>query len=543
MIFPGDVYGLGQDLSREIKREDASYAGTCPWQIFGSGTMSDFKPISKSKFDAYFYGRSPFVKQFTEESHWYIYESPEITLLAVVLHCKIDNDYNAIVLARDLNKRFRAVDTRCSLPTPEDAMKEALEGVPKLAASAVDGLISQGDETPSPFAIFAAKVSQHKRNRYLKMLLDDPTYYPARVAMEELAHWFEDPDGIFIRGLQGNEFNSRLFELYLHAAFYELDFTIDHSNAQPDYLLSKHGHQVAVEAATVAELEEEGGKDADLGAAADAENGGGDYDADGEDDASESVDPALARRRGKRLDQSAIEKLMEHVENELPFKFQRTLAKKVRHRPEPLNLPYWELPHTKGKPFVIAVHDYSKSMSMAMSSSPMQRYLYGLELVDGKMVRIERHEHKGRTIASNFFGQLGNRHVSAVMLVTQATVPKFNRMGRIAGVRDNNSLAIVHGVRTNADGELGPFRAVAEDPRYSEAWHDGIYMFHNPNAAIPLEPSLFHRVIHCFERDGQLEEWFPSNYIVGSVTEMHRFSDEAADEIWKNLEPYLGRFE
>lgn len=245
----------------------------------------------------------------------------------------------------------------------------------------------------------------------------------------------------------------------------------------------------------------------------------------------------------KRLDQSTIEKLIEHVENELPFKFQRTLAKKVRHRPEPLNLPYWELPHTRGYPFVIAVHDYSKSMSMAMSSSPMQRYLYGLELVDGKMVRIERHEHKGRTIASNFFGQLSNRHVSAVMLVTQATVPKFNRMGRIAGVRDKNSLAIVNGVRTNADGELGPFRAVVEDPRYSEAWHDGIYMFHNPNAVISLDPALFQRVIHCFEREGRIEEWFPPNYIVGSVTEMNRFSDQAAEEIWKNLESYLGKFE
>lgn len=495
--------------------------------------MSHFKPISKSKFDAYFYGRSPFIKQFTEETHWYIYETSDITLLAVVLLCKIDNDYNAIVLARDLNKRFRPVDTRCSLPTPEAAMEEALDGVPKVLASAVDGLISQGDEAPSPFAIFAAKVPQHKRNRYLKMLLDDPTYYPARVAMEELAHWFEDPDGIFIRGLQGNEFNSRLFELYLHAAFYELDFTIDHSNPQPDYLLTKHGQQVAVEAATVAELEEVG-QDADLGAGDDAAVGG---------DASESIDSELPRWGGRKLDQSAIKRLMQHVDNELPFKFQRTLAKKVRHRPEPLNLPYWELPHTKGKPFVIAVHDYSKNMSMAMCSSPMQKFLYGLELVDGKMVRIERHEYKGRTIASNFFSQPGNRHVSAVMLVTQATVPKFNRMGRIAGLRDRNSLAVVNGVRTDSDGEVGYFRAVVEDPRYSEAWHDGIYMFHNPNAAIPLDPELFHRVIHCFERDGQMVEWFPPNYIVGSVTEMHRFSDAAADEIWQNLESYLGKFE
>ncbi|WP_223175909.1 hypothetical protein [Pseudomonas sp. EZ-C24] len=497
--------------------------------------MSDFKTISKNKFDAYFYGRSPFVKQFTEEKQWYIYETPEITLLAVVLLCKIDNDYNAIVLGRDLNRRFRPVDTHCSLPTPEAAMAKTFENLPSVLASAVDGLIPQGDEASSPFAIFAAKVPAHKRNRYLKMLLDDPTYYPARVAMEELAHWFKDPDGIFIRGLQGNEFNSRLFELYLHATFYELDFIIDHSNPQPDYLLSKHGQQVAVEAVTVAEMDEDVDPDTE-DALGDAVGGGDD------EDASETLDPRLRSKGGKRLDKSTLKKLLEHVEKELPFRFQRTLAKKVRHRPEPLKVPYWELPHTKGKPFVIAVHDYSKTMSMAMSSSPMQKFLYGLELVGDKMQRIERHEYEGRTIASNFFGQPGNRHVSAVMLVSQATVPKFNRMGRIAGVRHRNSLAIVNGVRTNSEGEIGDFRAVVEDPRYGEAWHDGIFMFHNPNAAFPLDPQLFHRVIHCFERDGQIVEWFPPNYVVSSITEMHHFSDEAADEIWQNLEPYLGQF-
>jgi hypothetical protein len=498
--------------------------------------MGQFKPITKNRFDAYFYGRSPFVKQFTEETHWYIYETPEITLLAVVLLCKIDNDYNVIVLARDLNNRFRAVDTRCSYPNPEAAMEQALAGVPRIIFSTVDGLFRQGDEAPSPFAIFAAKVPEHKRNRYLKMLLDDPTYFPARVAMEELAHWFEDPDGIFIRGLQGNEFNSRLFELYLHAAFYELDFTIDHSNPQPDYLLTKDGQQVALEAATVAELEEEGEPDVndDVDPRASASE---------DCDVAESAGPVSQRQRDKKFDASVIEKLVEHVDNELPFRFQRTLAKKVRHRPEPLKLPYWELPHTKGKPFVIAVHDYSKNMSMAMSAGPMQKFLYGLELNDGKMVPIERHEYKGRTIASNFFGQPVNRHVSAVMLVTQATIPKFNRMGRIAGVRDRNSLAIVSGVRTDSEGQVGPFRAVVEDPRYSEAWHDGIYLFHNPNASIPLDPSLFQWVIQCFESNGQITEYFPPDYIVGSVTQMHRFSDETADEVWRNLESYLGTFE
>jgi len=309
-----------------------------------------FTSISKSKFEAHFYGRSPYIKQFTTETVWFSYHSGDITLLAVVLFDKTDKDYNVIVLGRDLNRKFRPVHTLVSFPTIEAAINIVNEDIPVILELIVDGAFPQGDEKPSTFAIFASKVAAHKQNRYLKMLLSDPVYYPARVVMEELAHWFEDPDGIFIRGLQGNEFNSRLFELYLQAAFYELDFIIDHSHPQPDYLLFKAGRHVAVEAVTVAELEED-----------------------------EDVDTPI--------DESMISALMKHVNNEMPFKFHRTLAKKVRHRPEPTKLPYWDMPHTKGHPFVIAIHDYSKNMSMATSAGALQKYLYVALIADYRSPR------------------------------------------------------------------------------------------------------------------------------------------------------------
>jgi len=459
-----------------------------------------FKSISQSRYEAYFYGRSPHVKAYTKEVAWYAYDSGHITLLAVVLYCKIDHDYNVVILARDLVRRFRAAGWSGSWATIEEAMQDASSKIPAIEKEAIEGLVSQGDEGPSPFDIFASKVPEHKQNRYLKLLLNDPTYYPAKIAMEELANWFEDPDGIFIRGLQGNEFNSRLFELYLQAVFYEMDFVIDHSHPQPDYLLSKNGAVVSVEAATVAEF-------------------------DGE----EEVEP-------RRFGEETLSDLFEHVEKVMPFKFQRTLAKKVRHRPEPLRLPYWELPHTKGHPFLIAIHDYSRTMSMATSQGALQKYLYGLELVDGVMMPIERHEFEGRTIASNFFGQVGNRHVSAVMLATGATLPKFNRMGRLAGVHSPTSVAAVSGIRTNDKGEMGPFSAIVEKSGYQEAWHDGIYIFHNPNAVIPFDPELFPRAIHCFQVDDGIREYFPPNFIVGSVTRMFRFDESERERVWRELD-------
>ncbi|EXF93033.1 hypothetical protein HK44_004880 [Pseudomonas fluorescens HK44] len=463
-----------------------------------------FQSITREKFEAYFYGRSPYVQDFTSESMWFSFQSDDVTLLAVMLLCRIDNDYNAVILGRDLNRKFRAVHVESSLPTP-DALITALDGcIAKLVDAHVEGMFPQGDEAPSPFAIFASKVPPRKQNHYLKLLINDPVYFPARVVMEELAHWFEDPDGIFIRGLQGNEFNSRLFELYLHAAFYEQDFEIDHSYPQPDYLLMKRGMCIAVEAVTVAELEAPDGS----------------Y---------------------KNLDESALKSLISHIEHEMPFKFHRTLIKKVRHRPEPAKLAYWELEHTKGHPFVIAIHDYSRNMSMAMSAGALQKYLYGMEVMDGKVYPIERHEFEGRTIPSNFFGKEVNKHVAAVMLVTGATLPKFNRMGRVAGIRSPTSFAVVDGVRTDFNGNPYPFKAVVEHPAYSEAWHDGITIFHNPNAINPLDPELFPQVIHCFQSENGFTEYLPPNFMISSITQMIRFEESESEKMWAEMDLLIER--
>lgn len=458
-----------------------------------------FKPISKELFEAYFYGRTPFVRLFSTEIEWLSFETGETTLLVVVLRCEIDKDFNAIVLGRDMKRKFRAIDVIVSKETREQLLLDLGSCIDGLVCRHVDGIFPQGDEEEAPFAIFGSHISQEKRNHYLKLLTNDPVYFPARVMMEELAHWFEDPDGVFIRAMQGNEFNSRLFELYLHAVFYELDFEMDRTHPQPDYLLKKAGQTIALEATTVSEMEGSNG-------------------------------------RGVTFDEKEKAELLRHVEEEMPFKFARTLLKKVRHRPEPSKLPYWDLPHTKDHPFVVAVHDYSRTMSMSVSSSAMQSYLYGVIELDGRFVPIENHQSGTRTMRSNFFGHDGNKHVSAVMLATGATLPKFNRMGRVAGLRSPTSIAIIRGVRTNADGEPHPFSMLVEHPLYREYWHEGIFIFHNPNAVQPLDPNLFPHVVHVFmQDDGRLVEYLPPNYIVSSTTEMMLFDKEDADRVWDEL--------
>ena len=179
-----------------------------------------FYTITQERFNAFFYGRTPYVKLFATELEWFVHEREEVTLLATILRCEIDKDFNAIVLGRDLDRKFRAIHIIVSKETRDEIFNDLNQSIKSLVNAHVDGLFPQGDEKSSPFSIFSRRVSEEKRNRYIKLLTDDPVYYPAKVMMEELAHWFDDPDGIYIRGLQGNEFNSRLFELYLQVMFH-----------------------------------------------------------------------------------------------------------------------------------------------------------------------------------------------------------------------------------------------------------------------------------------------------------------------------------
>lgn len=438
-----------------------------------------FHSISRQKFESLFYGRTPFVQLFSTELGWYCAVVGEITLLGVLLRCEIDKDFNAVILGRDLAKKYRAIDVISSLDSPEAVHEEMNARVAKLVDAHVNGLFPQGDELGA-FEIFGPKVPEAKRNHYLRLLLDDPAHFPAKVMMEELAYWFKDPDGNFIRGVQGNEFNSRLFELYLYATFYELDFELDRSYAQPDFLLHKAGQTISVEATTVAEI---------------------DPDA-----------PPM------EMNKAVLDDLQTYVDVVMPFKFARALRKKMRHRPQPAGVHYWELPQTKGHPFVLAIHDYSRRMSMAMSPDAMRNYLYGIALEDGRFESIEEHVNGEERLQSNFFAREENRFVSAILLPTMATIPKFNRMGQIAGISAPGTFTIIFGKRTDEHGNPHPFSARVDDPHYQEFWHEGIFIFHNPNAEMPIDPELFPHVIHFFKTEDGYEQWLPANYIISGIT-------------------------
>ena len=114
-----------------------------------------FNPISQERFNAYFYGRTPYIRLFSTELEWFFLEFGGITLLASAIRCEIDKDFNAVILGRDLRRKFRAIDIIVSKSSQVELLEILHSRIDDLLASHVNGLFPQGDDVHGPFALFA----------------------------------------------------------------------------------------------------------------------------------------------------------------------------------------------------------------------------------------------------------------------------------------------------------------------------------------------------------------------------------------------------
>lgn len=133
-------------------------------------------------------------------------------------------------------------------------------------------------------------------------------------------------------------------------------------------------------------------------------------------------------------------------------------------------------------------------------------------------------------IPSGFFDQEGAEHVSAVLFNNSATLPKFNRMGFVAGFGSRRVQMVRTGKALNPDpnaAEPFPF-TIAVDEVYQESWSEGLDIFHNPHAFHPLDPRHFPTAMHHhLQSDGQVlsrrlvEGFHPLGSVTSIVVPMH----------------------
>jgi len=259
-----------------------------------------------------------------------------------------------------------------------------------------------------------------------------------------------------------------LWELFLHIYLTKRSFKRDLTKNAPDFCLDCYGDKLAVEAVTV--------------------NPSPGFD--------EPNPTNIAQMHAYTLDY-------------MPIKYHRTLERKLKKK-------YHTLSHVAGIPLLFAVHDYHIQGiggvlgSMVWTRQALMEYLYGYrqmckmegeDLVCSEVgvpfEKIKSHKWKGASAPSGFFDLPDADHVSAILFASNATIPTFNRMGKLAKLGSAAVKIIRHYSQYNPVADTMETKiSDVDDPRYEEDWGDSVAIFHNPRALIPLNPNLFFDASH-----------------------------------------------
>lgn len=415
----------------------------------------------------------------SDEREWWA--NSEEKNLGIVLFEQPDQQWFWIILGRDERGVFRCVDINHSIETQEEASSELQQKLAEWGTRPEEDSF-QGDVTAKKNELFKLQASESKLHPIFKILTADESYSSARGLIKEIAYAFTDLDGNYVKDFQTTGLNGRLWELYLFAFLHEQRFTITDEFDRPDFGAVKGGFPIAIEATTVNPTE---GVDAPK--------------------------PTTTEERRALLN------------DYMPIKFGSALFSKLRKR-------YWEPPHMQGAPLIFAVHDFHSEDSMTWSSTALHEYLYGLRARPGideegnvrtETEPIAEHVWGEKRIPSGFFKQPDAEHVSAVLFSNAATLSKFNRIGKIAGFGSRDVHMWRVGDLWNPDPKATvpiPFKVLIEPEKYSETWSEGVRVFHNPNALIPIPPELFPLCSHHWAENEQLIDYLPDHFIFNSKT-------------------------
>jgi hypothetical protein len=307
-----------------------------------------------------------------------------------------------------------------------------------------------------------------------KLMITTMSHLPAIIAIGETYLAMPRPDDNFVSDMRTSNFDARLWELSLLAAFREQGLSVSQDQPSPDLLIEREGHQCFVEAVTANPVERFSGF------------------------------PAPARAPADKA---------ERVLGAAAVRFAKTLRSKIQRE-------YEQFPNVKRKPFALAVADYHAPGSMTWSREALPSYLYGVhpEVVDGPggphaigpSVAVLRGKDQ---IPAGLFCDPAMAHLSAILFSNAGTISKFNRMGFLAGWRPPGLSMVRDGHlfdRTPGALQSIPFELDILSDEYAamwpggEAWCQELDVYHNPLASHPIPFALLPGATHWFETDGEI---------------------------------------
>ena len=425
------------------------------------------RPLSEREFGIYALSiDSPSVLDLCDfETGWI---SRDGSCVGVILRGPALLDRRALVLRRQIDARFVVTQDRV---TPRE---------PKAAAAEIAIAMRVGDppEAIKP-GVRRRPLLLDLRGRtpgeHFKLLTSTLNHRPALLALGEVYLAMPAPDANFVPDFQTANFDSRLWELYLLAAFREQGVKVAQETASPDFKIERDSHVCHVEAVTA--------------------------NTPGE------------RVQGLTMPQQAPADLKERLLGAPAARFAKTLRSKLQRE-------YQHLPHVTGEPFALALADFHAPGSMVWSREALPTYLYGIlaqveERPSGRVaVGTPVEQLSGDSgIPAGLFRDPAMAWLSAVIFSNAATLAKFNRMGFLAGWRPPGLSMRRQGVLFDrTPGALVPMQFdldILSDEYaalwpHGEAWCVELEVYHNPLATRPMAFDLIPGATHWFELNGEL---------------------------------------
>ena len=444
----------------------------------------NIQEINKNRFDIYMlFTRHPNINFIAKELHYFSNE--ENTLLGVILFDYNDEDFNYVLNARDENKQFRAFEIKTDFKSKELAIESLMNSMKWHTAQELK-MVDQGAPKQG-VKLFNTIVSEDKLHPYFINLKEGKGTLASKNAIIEIANHLDDIDGNFVEQFQSlNGFDARVWELYLFASLIELEFQILRDFNRPDFIVRKDEVEIAIEAVIVGR---------------------------------KNNPPILVKLSPEN---ESIKDIEEKLLNETPLRFGSALYSKLKKE-------YWNLNHVKDKPLVFAIADFHNDQSMIWSFSALTEYLYGSkqilkrkengeEIID--TINIEYYiKESGEKIPSGFFFQPDSENISGVLFSATGTLGKFTRMGIQAGLGSKSIIVMRVGDRVNPDPSCSEPLSFSYrvDENGNETWCQGLNLFHNPNAKIPINMDLFPNIGHHKLQDGELVSWTPEFHPYSSM--------------------------
>lgn len=297
--------------------------------------------------------------------------------------------------------------------------------------------------------LFEESISIDRQHPQFISLLNSEVHGHAREFINSTFKKMGDPNGSFTKHFQGRGFHSRLFEIACFAYLEECGLRIDRNFEKPDFVGKSGDFSVAIECVT-------------------ANPSGG-----------HNTDISLT----KMVNYSHA-KLINKVAHEVPKKLGRILRKKLNHH-------YQDLSHCQGLPLVLVVAPFFEGGSLLYTDHCLIDYLYG--------------SPEGDNSQDTFFAKDSSRHISAVLFCNMFTVSKFLRIStdfkKLIGYK-----AILSGrAYQSIDIEnyrLINFSKILGDEESAELWSEGVTLYENPKAAIPLEKKVLKCSSRIYVEDG-----------------------------------------